>query len=354
MGGGLTEIWLGEISRQSRGQSAMNRVISVNDGTLLYGLLAEMAGDIIVRTDTKGYVQHASPGLEPLGVNLSEMLIAPHLGDLATGEQRSAICAYIEDALTGITATEHVQFSGPVLEQADVEAGREGQWYSLTLRPSPNEHGQVSGLVGVLREIEPSHVRDQQLMDAAMTDSLTGLPNRRAFMSAASYLLERGPGGALAVLEIDDFRAVGLRFGQAATDEVVMAFAQFLSVMLQPGHSAARLEGGRFAILLPDAQQHSAFSLIDEIISTFARVTTGSSGSAGVVKASAGVATIAGSLDSILAKAERGLVLARVSGGGRAELGGESPSYLASSTRAKRSGLATEPNHWLAHKGYRA
>ncbi len=336
----------------------MNRVISVNDGTLLYGLLAEMAGDIIVRTDTKGYVQHASPGLEPLGIDLSEMLIAPHLADLATGEERSAICAYIEDALTGITATENVQFAGPVTQQSGDDPACQGQWYSLTLRPSPNEFGQMSGLVGVLREIEPSHVREQQLMDAAMTDSLTGLPNRRAFMSAASYLLERGPGGALALLEIDDFRAVGLRFGQAATDEVVIAFAQFLNVMLQPGHSVARLEGGRFAMLLPDAHQHSAYALIEEIISTFARVTTGSSGgssgSAGVVKASAGVATIAGSLDSILAKAERGLVLARVSGGGRAELGDESPSYLAPSSRGKRNSGSIDANHRLAHKGYRA
>jgi len=332
----------------------MNRVISVNDGTLLYGLLAEMAGDIILHADTKGYVQHASPGLEPLGINLSEMLIAPHLGDLATGKEHSAICAYIEDALTGITATPNVQFPGPILEQGLDGSGCKGQWYSLTLRPSPNEHGQVSGLVGVLRAIEPSHVREQQLMDAAMTDSLTGLPNRGAFMSAASCLLERGPGGALGVLEIDDFRAVGLRFGQAATDEVVMAFAQFLNVMLQPGHSVARLEGGRFAMLLPDAHQHSAFSLIGEIISTFARVTTGSSGSAGVVKASAGVATIAGSIDSILAKAERGLVLARISGGGRAELGDDSPSYLASTMRSKRNRLATDPNHWLAPKSYRA
>ena len=111
-------------------------------------------------------------------------------------------------------------------------------------------------------------------------------------------------------------------------------------------------------MLLPDAHQHSAYALIKEIISTFARVTTGasdgSSGGAGVVKASAGVATIAGSLDSILAKAERGLVLARVSGGGRAELGDESPSYLAPSSRGKRSRGSIDPNHRLAHKGYRA
>ena len=305
----------------------MNRVISVQDGSLLYGMLAELAGDIILNTDANGFVQSASPGLEALGTNLSEMLIAPHLSDLAEPCDREAICRYVDEALTGISGIENLEFS--VAATAD---GFEHNWYSLTLRPTPNDHGHIVGLVGVLRKIEPAHLREEQLIAAAMTDSLTGLPNRRAFMASASQLLKRGPGGALALLELDDFRSIALRFGPDSTDEVVMAFAQFLSVMLVQDQSVARIEGGRFAMLLPDAQQQHAHSIVDEIVSTFARVTTGSGQNAGVIKASAGVASMSGSLDSILAKAERALVMARIGGGSRAELGDQSRRYLAGSS----------------------
>ena len=306
----------------------MNRVISVKDGSLLYGMLAEMAGDIILHTDTDGFVQHASPGLEALGANLAEMLIAPHLSDLAMPADRASIRAYLDEVLTGLAATENVEFAIPPQDE-----GQQCEWYSMTLRPSPNEQGHISGAIGVLRKIEPAHIREEQLLAAAMTDSLTGLPNRRAFVSSASALLERGSSGALALLELDDFRSIGLRFGQGATDDVVMAFAQFLSVMLSQGHTIARIEGGRFAMLMPNIERHDACALVQETVSTFAKVTTGSSQRAGVVKASAGVAALSGSLDDILAKAERGLVIARVSGEARAELGDGSPRYLAGSQR---------------------
>ncbi|MEP4238554.1 MAG: diguanylate cyclase [Erythrobacter sp.] len=305
----------------------MNRVISVLDGSLLYGMLAEMAGDIILKTDALGFVQSASPGLDALGTNLSEMLISPHLADLAVPGDREAICCYVDEVLTGISSIENLEFSVPAT--AD---GFEQNWYSMTLRPSPNDQGRIVGLVGVLRKIEPAHLREEQLIVAAMTDSLTGLPNRRAFMTSASQLLERGPGGALALLELDDFRSIAFRFGQVSTDEVVMAFAQFLSVMMVPGQSVARMEGGRFAMLLPDAQQHEAHAMVDEIVTTFARVTTGTGQNAGVIKASAGVASISGSLDGILAKAERALVMARIGGGSRAELGDRSLRYVAGSS----------------------
>jgi diguanylate cyclase (GGDEF)-like protein len=307
----------------------MNRVTAVNDGTLLYGLLAEMAGDIVINTDASGFIHHASPGLDDLGVRLSEMLITPHLSDLAIASDREAIHKYIEEALSGICITHRLEF---VASAGDCDGPP--QWYCLTLRPTPDNCGEVVGLLGIIRQIEPAHVREEQLLAAAMTDTLTGLPNRRAFIASASQLLHRGPGGALALLEINDFRAVGLRFGQIAADEVIKAFAQFLIVIQHAGHSVARMEGGRFALLMPEAQQHHAFAIVEEIVSTFARVTTGAGEGAGVVTASAGVATMAGSLDAIMARAERALVLARAGGGTRAESGDIPPHYLAWPVRA--------------------
>ncbi len=310
----------------------MNKAITVKDGSLLYGLLAEMAGDIILNTDQAGFIEHASPGLDVLGIYMSDMLIAPHISDLAVAADRPAIHAYIAEASSGISVTENVQFAAPPCAS---EAGQDAsqKYYSLTLRPALGNAGEVAGLVGVMRQVEPAHLREEQLIAASMTDSLTGLPNRRAFLASANDLLGRGPGGALALLEIDDFRAVALRFGQTAADEVVTAFAQFLSVMHKQGHTLARIEGGRFALLMPDAHKHTAFGIVEEIVSTFARVTTGTKQEAGVVTASAGVVTLAGSLDAILSRAERALVLARAGGGTRTELGDQPPRYLAGRVR---------------------
>lgn len=80
----------------------------------------------------------------------------------------------------------------------------------------------------------------------AERDYLTQLPNRSTFEELASRY--RGSGGVLVLCDIDNFKLVNDRFGHAAGDAVICAFASLID---GPGF-AARIGGEEFAILYPD------------------------------------------------------------------------------------------------------
>jgi predicted signal transduction protein with EAL and GGDEF domain len=84
--------------------------------------------------------------------------------------------------------------------------------------------------------IEELRVENEQLHQAAVTDALTGLLNRRGFYERAEQLLtwSRTTGNdlAAAVVDLDGLKSVNDRFGHEAGDRVIAAFADRLRDVL--------------------------------------------------------------------------------------------------------------------------
>lgn len=90
----------------------------------------------------------------------------------------------------------------------------------------------------------------------SLTDDLTGLPNRRAFMRRLEDEVGRvqryGNPLALALLDLDEFKAVNDNFGHATGDEVLRCFAANILSTFRHHDMVARYGGEEFAILLPN------------------------------------------------------------------------------------------------------
>jgi diguanylate cyclase (GGDEF)-like protein len=99
------------------------------------------------------------------------------------------------------------------------------------------------------------HVREsvEQTAQVALVDTLSGLPNRRSFMIALDKnLLALDPDGAgIAVmfLDLDRFKEVNDRFGHAAGDRLICAFADRIRARLRGSDVLARFGGDEFAII---------------------------------------------------------------------------------------------------------
>jgi diguanylate cyclase (GGDEF)-like protein len=91
-------------------------------------------------------------------------------------------------------------------------------------------------------------LRIRHLHRLAYTDDLTGLGNRRAALTA----LERDPLGAVAVLDLDDFKEVNDAHGHAIGDQLLILVARRLVVALRGTGRAMRLGGDEFLILWTD------------------------------------------------------------------------------------------------------
>jgi diguanylate cyclase (GGDEF)-like protein/PAS domain S-box-containing protein len=113
--------------------------------------------------------------------------------------------------------------------------------------------GDLVGWVGACLDVS-SHRRVQlALWTQAQTDSLTGLPNRRAFDELLEASIDNLPCGgepfSLILLDIDHFKRVNDTYGHPAGDRALIAVAQTLQARLREGDHAVRLGGDEFAIV---------------------------------------------------------------------------------------------------------
>jgi len=88
----------------------------------------------------------------------------------------------------------------------------------------------------------------------ARTDPLTGVWNRRGFDEAAPHLLARlevegRDRAAVAIADIDSFKAINDCYGHNTGDKVLIQFAKLLGTAIRPGDLLARLGGEEFVLL---------------------------------------------------------------------------------------------------------
>lgn len=96
----------------------------------------------------------------------------------------------------------------------------------------------------------------------ALTDPLTGLPNRRAFEQVLEREVEKTRRlrtlFALLILDVDHFKAINDRHGHVAGDEALRAVANILRSTARKVDFPSRLGGDEFAVLLPDTAEGDA------------------------------------------------------------------------------------------------
>ena len=129
-----------------------------------------------------------------------------------------------------------------------------------------------------------AHNREQQhdelelqrdeLARISLTDPLTEALNRRGFEDRLgrelSDAVRTGRPITLAILDLDDFKAVNDRDGHPAGDALLRETVERLSGTLRPHDALGRLGGDEFAVLFPGASEADAPALVDRLRASLA------------------------------------------------------------------------------------
>jgi len=118
-----------------------------------------------------------------------------------------------------------------------------------------------------LRNLEYARIIEER----CMLDTLTGLPNMRGFENRLNEeweraLNEKKPLGLL-MLDIDKFKDYDNTYGYLHCDDLLQAIAEILEKTLsrRPADFAARREGDKFIVLLPDTSMEEVVNIANQI-----------------------------------------------------------------------------------------
>jgi diguanylate cyclase (GGDEF)-like protein len=187
------------------------------------------------------------------------------------------------------------------------------------------------GELGVMTEIfnhmvgrlRASH---SELHELSITDSLTGLANRKHLMETLEAEIERCRRYrrplALAMIDIDHFKRFNDTFGHLAGDEVLRRLAVIFRASLRSADFAARYGGEEFLIVLPETDAATAGEIAERIRARVAAESAQRDAVAPRITISAGIAAASGDedLEVLIHKADAALYRAKEAGRDRVEI----------------------------------
>lgn len=109
----------------------------------------------------------------------------------------------------------------------------------------------------------------QSLKQETMTDSLTGIPNRKAFdlelRSRAKEAVHKNLPLSMIMIDIDHFKTFNDTYGHAVGDQVLRLVSRTLSEGLKPTELLARYGGEEFTVLVPSMRMKDAEKLAEKL-----------------------------------------------------------------------------------------
>ncbi len=101
--------------------------------------------------------------------------------------------------------------------------------------------------------------------ELALTDALTGAPNRRAILEHLGSLLDSGVPGFVCMLDIDHFKRINDKHGHPVGDEVLRTFYRACCLGRGEHEQVGRLGGEEWLLLVTHADTAAAAALFDRI-----------------------------------------------------------------------------------------
>lgn len=168
----------------------------------------------------------------------------PHLSGRPEGAC-SAVCvpvAFVDDSMGVLHVTGEVGWTPNDFEVFALEALA----------------GQAAVRLGTIRSFEKAEIQ-------AGTDVLTGLPNRRAVEDHLARFLGTRTSGAVAIADLDHFKALNDTYGHEVGDRSLRVFAEVLRGAVREQDIAGRWGGEEFVLVLPGMSARESVSILDRI-----------------------------------------------------------------------------------------
>lgn len=206
---------------------------------------------LVVLVDSQGTILDANPA--------AAAAIGQAVADLV-GEQATSVLCTPRDAAEFRSMLRDVGRSGVSRSHEHELPSGEGIAESPNSPTSPASPTSIAWATSVLSaaphrlvcvgvDVSAARWAAVDLLERAMTDDLTGLPNRAHLMRSLAQMA--GSGASVLFCDLNGFKSVNDTFGHAAGDAVLVEVARRLKCAVRGEDLVARLGGDEFVIIAP-------------------------------------------------------------------------------------------------------
>jgi diguanylate cyclase (GGDEF)-like protein/PAS domain S-box-containing protein len=216
--------------------------------------IVETTGDAIFTKSVGGTILTWNRGAEQLYGFTAQDAIGCHVSLLNANETANEV----QSILASVTAGETVRGLETVRHRRDgsrVEV-------SLTVSPIFNEDGSIASASVIARDVSDRCRLERELVQQAIEDTLTGLPNRTLLADRLAQAVagsgRRGSSTAVLFVDLDHFKNVNDANGHLIGDQLLVEIAERLRAAMRPADTVARFGGDEFVVVCEDADETAA------------------------------------------------------------------------------------------------
>jgi diguanylate cyclase (GGDEF)-like protein/PAS domain S-box-containing protein len=262
--GGAAVAWLAfrviRLGHAYRGLAGEQQGLRANEER--FRALVQHAADMILVLEPDGTVRHASPAVQTVLGYEPERLVGTSGWALAHEGDAQSTQAFHAELLERRGGSRSLEMRCQ---------HRDGSWRWLEIKGTNLLHQPgVRGIVLNARDISRHKSLEAQLVQRALHDQLTGLPNRMLFMDRLEQALERsarrGKFAAVLFLDLDRFKLVNDNLGHDHGDQLLVQVADRLRSCLRRVDTIARIGGDEFTVLLEDVGSPGDAAMVAERI----------------------------------------------------------------------------------------
>jgi len=200
-------------------------------------------------------------------------------------------------------------------------------WLQIRARPVLGSNGEIIRCVGTIVDVTEQKNSVERLLQDALHDNLTGLPNRQIFLDRLQGVLTLAASGdtvrpTVMAIDLDRYKQVNDSLGIAAGDNMLIAITRRLRRLMKPQDTLARLAGDQFGLILVSERDPAKIADFAEAVSQAIMVPINYANREIVLTASIGLASFVDQQESaagLLADAELAMYRAKRGGGNKVE-----------------------------------
>lgn len=158
----------------------------------------------------------------------------------------------------------------PILNKTEKHIEKDGRevWYSISKVPYYDNHGNVSGMVGVNTDVTETKTMRDKLQYLAYHDQLTGLPNKTYFIKLLENTIKeaksKGCSVGILFIDLDQFKLINDTLGHVTGDTFLSDVAERFRQCMDGEGIISRFGGDEFAVLVPDVKDKSVLKNLAE------------------------------------------------------------------------------------------